>query len=257
MNTYSLFIGFLEEVKLNVIESARVLVNGVLDVLEVSPQAVQVQVDLHQLRNRLNAVSLGVGVLQCLLILRLVLRCSLFLRRALDWLLGLPSLVTRLVSCIPGAWALQTRGLTPASIMRNNVLGSGMLRIRLVRLFLLAKNTAVIFPACSPCNAHSTTHKLWIIISSFISCSSCLCGVHLQVERVFEFLTVFLPLLLQASLDILGDCLATRTPHASCSRGCCLLLWWRSRGFAYTCRVIMNLLGYCLGASILFMKFYS
>jgi hypothetical protein len=166
------------------------LVYGILNILEVGPQTVQVQIYLHQLWD-----CFGVWTV-FLLGFIFVLRCTWFICRLRGLFLLVRSFVSRLSCHVFCAWTRQSSiGATSTSIISCNVLRSWMLLRRLLWLFFLAKNATIILSSCCSCNANATSHKLRIYNSSFFPCNGRRSWINLDIKRVFKFLSVFLPLL--------------------------------------------------------------
>jgi len=204
------------------------LVNGVLYILKVGPQAVQVQIYLHKLWKSLAACFLHGMILTSVLVLCLsILGCLLRLWAYRLSLLGL--FISKLMTHILGARSRQTRGATSASIVRSNVLRSRMLRW-LLRFIFFTENTAVILSASCSSNSDSSSHKLRIDNPPLFSCIGCWSRINFQIKGIFEFLTIFLSLLFQTCFYILGSPLRCWLPHTTSSDCSWLLLkrWsWR------------------------------
>ena len=167
------------------------LVYGILNILKIGPQTIQIQINLHQLWD-----CFGVWTV-CLLGFFLVLRRSWFLWWCRSLLLLAGKFVTRLSCHIFYAWPRHSTNIvaTSTSIISCNVLRSWMLLRRLLWLFFLAENAAIILSSCCSCNADTTCHKLRIYNSSFFPCTRRRSRINLDIKRVFKFLSVLMPLL--------------------------------------------------------------
>lgn len=218
--SYSFFIGLFKQISLNSIECVCMLVNSILNVFEVCSQTVQVQINLHQLRQGLIARCFS----HCFLRLSveiIFLKLFIIFERTFSscWSVAQTRFVLSFLICrdVLNTWFWQAHPSLGSIVDLIDVFIG-------LRFLFLTENTAIIISASSSRNLYSSSYWLRVndAVCFLITFDIRSSWINLDIERIFKLLLINLSLMLKTCFDVLRSTLSKSSSLTS--RSCSLLL---------------------------------